>query len=468
MEAGTYMNSVKKSLILLIMIMSSAKLLAQKPEVRLIAESTYGHNGTTFYATDTTAYEYNGIRGSNIATQTHLYDTCTYWTIAGSSLTPKTRIRRTYDAFDRIATHTAEVFGLSLAWHNRVRYEYKYQTGNLFDSVFEWRWDTLASIWNLKRVQVYSYKAGVLDTIHWFRPISSTLAIEGYDVYTYIAGNIASHTLQIRNDSLLQWDVWEEERYHYNTTGRLDTYTVHRLNYTTLQTLPANREVYEYGSNGKVSSHYYYEWNEPALRWEGDYWHYFFYNANNTIDIETVNYWDIIAQQWGPQSRYYYYYDAKLNITDIAETRFFFPNYENFSKQTWVYNSKNHPTRYSKYYWIAATAFWMPEQSTNSQKNYYYEYENSHIASATDTYNDWNLYPNPTGGSMVTLAATNHNYNSGTVWLTDIQGRLLRNYQLLAGTNQLLIPVGDLVQGIYMLTIKFADKEMTKTLTIAR
>lgn len=461
------MNTIKCGLSILVMLLIAGNVNSQTAEVRLVAQSTHGHNGTAYYISDTTAYVYSGARGSNMATGVHLYDSSMYWSIIAGVPVQRNKWQRSYDANNRIATHTASVY-TGTVWRNTVKYAYSYLSGNAYDSVYEWRWDTTAALWNLKRVQVYTYKAGNIDTIHWLKPGPGGLIKEGHDIYTYTNGSIASHALLMRNDSMMQWDEWQRELYNYNTAGRLDTYTVYRIDFGTLQTLPASREVFQYGANNMVSSHWYYNWFAPALRWEGDYWHYYSYNSNNTIDIETVNYWDMMAQQWGPQSRFYYYYDVNQNTTDIVEMRFVYPNYENYVKQTWVYNNKNNPERYSKYYWIAATAFWMPEQSTNSRVNYYYEDDNTSIDNVSTIADDWVLYPNPATGSIVTLSAKNAANYDCKVLLTDIQGRLLGKYDMQRGDKILQIPVGQLLQGIYMLRIQFADKEMTKTLSIAR
>jgi hypothetical protein len=162
----------------------------------------------------------------------------------------------------------------------------------------------------------------------------------------------------------------------------------------------------------------------------------------------------------------YYYYDTNNNVTDIVEKRFVFPVYEEYKRRAWTYNQLNNIKSFRKYNWLAASAYWMPERSNQSQILYYYEGENTLAKSLNNASPDVMIYPNPAAGDWLNIAISNP--QSTQIMLYDMQGRLLRHISP-AGINRVFqLPLSGLASGEYIVRIINGNQEMTKTLSIAR
>jgi len=165
----------------------------------------------------------------------------------------------------------------------------------------------------------------------------------------------------------------------------------------------------------------------------------------------------------------HYYYDMNNNVTDIIEKRFVFPNYVEYRKRTWTYNLLNNIKSYRKYDWLAATAYWMPERSNESQVLYYYEGENTSVPiEQTKLAGNIKLYPNPAMGNMINIEIENPAGDSADVMMYDITGRLIKRQTLTVNNGVIQLPINELASGQYYVSISHAGKEMTKTLSIAR
>lgn len=213
---------IKKAILRLVLLVFGAiatKAGAQQP-MRLIGLCNYSRSTTAYALTDTTGYIYHGARGSNMKTGEYLYDTAVYYVTTAK--TPAVRLLRTYDGMKRALNFTNQAY-TNGTWRNSLQYTYIYNATGNYDTVYTRVWDTIAGNWKLQRIQHYRYTAGQLDTIHWLMPAGTLWITEAWDSYTYTSGKLVRHKLEVRNDSLVRWDVWQIEDYHYNGTGNMDT-----------------------------------------------------------------------------------------------------------------------------------------------------------------------------------------------------------------------------------------------------
>lgn len=438
----------------------------QVNSMRLIGQSNYDRNSAGYILTDTTGYRYTGKHTSNMKTGLHKYDTSVYFVDTGKGKEPGRQYLRTFDAADRIASHTMQEF-VAGAWRNNTRFSYVYTGTGTYDSVLTEQWDTTNKVWKRQRLQQHKYKAGNIDTIFWWMPDGgSGWKKEGRDVYTYNLGALMHHELQIWNDTLTKWDVWELSYYGYDASNRMISHERSYIDLTTLMTELRSKDEYAWDGSGRMSMHETYSWFKLAMRWDGMYQHYYNYNVHNDVNLETVNKWDATVSMWGPHMRRQHNYDAAFNLLNIVEKAFVFPGYEDARKEEWLYNIYNLPTAYRSFLWSGAA--WQQEQGSRTQVLYYYEEYDSTLSvkEQLQQANTTELYPNP-AKDMVTLQMNWQNTAPVHIMLYDMQGRLLRDMQVADARHyKQAIPLTGMAQGMYILRATDGNKEMTKRLII--
>ena len=430
--------------------------------LRLLAEATYANDSINYTLTDSTRYLYSGTRTSNMKTGEHMYDTATHW--ATVATVPTVRYARTYDAGNLTASQTVQQYK-SLAWRNTQQFLYKYTSANNYDTVWSNNWDTTNALWKTIRMYKYTYDInGRIDSIYWLKPLGSSWVTEAVDAYLYTDTLLTKHTLDVWNDTLIQWDRWQLETWHYDqTTGKADTYELHTIDIPTITLQPERKEVYVYDASKRVAGLWKYYWFTISQSWQGLNEYYYSYNSHNDITEEVKNYWDLFAQMWGPLSKTYYYYDPSFNITDIIEKQFDYPLFKDYSRKSWLYNSAGLPTIRRNFVWNSMWSAWLPEKSNNSQVLYYYEKYNG-IQNIAEPLNIL-LYPNPATNS-VSLRVKWRQSQPVSILLHDMQGRLVRQwYEHAADTYSL--PLQGITAGQYMLRATNGSEEMTKLLIIA-
>lgn len=430
--------------------------------LRLMAEAVYANDSVNYTLTDSTRYLYSGMRTSNMTTGEHMYDTATHW--ATIIRVPTVRYARTYDGANRIASHTTQQYK-SVAWRNSQQFVYKYTPANSYDTVWANRWDTTNALWKTTRIYKYKYDIrGRIDSVYWLKPSGSSWVTEAVDAYHYTDTMLTKHTLDVWNDTLVQWDRWQLETWHYDqTTGKTDTYELHTIDIPTITLQPERKEVYVYDALKRVAGLWKYYWFKISQSWQGLNEYYYSYNSHNDVTEEVKNYWDLFAQMWGPLSKTYYYYDPSFNITDIIEKQFDYPIFKDHSRKSWLYNSSGLPTVRRNFVWNDMWVAWLPEKSNNSQVLYYYEKYNG-IANVAEP-QEALLYPNPATGS-VSLRVNWKQQQPVSILLHDMQGRLVRQwYQQAANTYSLQLH--GIQAGQYILRAANGSEEMTKLLIIA-
>lgn len=429
---------------------------------RLIAEVTYANDSIKYTLSDSISYVYGGTRTSNAKTGQHLYDTATYSTTPAAQ--PAIKYSRTYDIADRISKHTTQQY-LGTGWRNSRQSVYKYLIGNRYDTVWNYTWDTTNLVWNTKRIYVYKYtSSGKQDSIYWLKPSGANFVTEAVDVYRYTDSLLTQHTLDVWNDTLLQWDRWQQEVYHYDAIGKADTYWNYTIDIPTITLQPERKEVIVYDANKRIAGLWRYYWFTISQSWQGLNEYYYTYNTHGDIIQEVVNYWDLFVQMWGPQSKIYYYYDFTYNLTDAIEKRFDNPVFADYAWVKWLYNSSGLPVEKTSYMWNDVIGGWLPEKSNASKKMYYYE-ANSGIVAGSEKNDDWMVYPNPAASFIIIKAKGN--VNTGCrIALSDMQGRHVREWNEGAGTTYNL-QVQGIPNGQYLLHIIYGSEEMTKLLIIA-
>lgn len=434
---------------------------AQSTKLRLINENTYKGDTFTYVLTDSATYTYSGGRSSNMKTRNHAYDTFTRYQPA-----PENRYIRTYDGINRIVTHKRQQYKGG-AWQDTTQFSYSYIAATTqYDTVLTEQWN--GSTWVSDQLDRYRYSSGMqLDTILLLKKDGGIWQEAAREIYLYAGGNMAEHRFEVWNDTLVQWDTWQQELYHYDVANRIDTYTVNRIDLLTLGLEPGTRQVYAYDGAGRVASHTYYRWFEPAMRWEGSEDHLYTYTTAGDIDIETINSWDFATQSWGPDRRKQYSYDLSGNVASIIEKRFQNFAFVNLFKQEWLYNSHDLPTVYRLFQWADdGVGYWRSYIGPASQITYRYEEVPDGIATIIKSHN-LRLYPNPAGG-FTNLQIEWQQPLPFTITIYDMQGRVAyyKSYAAAISFNGML-PLPGLAAGSYIIKAANSNEEMTKRLVIA-
>ncbi|HLO72271.1 MAG TPA: T9SS type A sorting domain-containing protein [Flavipsychrobacter sp.] len=433
--------------------------------LQLIAEAVYANDSVNYTLTDSTRYVYSGTRTSNMATGQHLYDTASHWATAAK--VPAVRYLRTYDAANRIASHTTQQYKAGV-WRNSLQYLYRYTPAGTYDTVWANKWDTANALWKTERIYQYKYDVkGRVDSIFWLKPSGSAFVTEAADAYHYTDTMLTKHTLDVWNDTLAQWDRWQLETWHYDqASGKQDTYELHRIDIQSITLQPERKEVYVYDGTKRVAGLWKYYWFSISQSWQGLNEYYYTYNSHNDVIEEVVNYWDLFAQRWGPLNKIYYYYDFVYNVTDVIKKQFDYPVYADHSWTKYLYNSNGLPIERTKYIWNDAIGTWLPEKSSDSKHLYYYNNSNN-IKSAVGMPTDIIIYPNP-AKNFVTISGSWQHIEKCTILLSDMQGRLVyQAYEMLYPNKGLSIPISNVADGQYILSINNGSEQMTKLLIIA-
>lgn len=464
MKGKAAIKRVSTTILVFIAILLPHLRISAQDVSRLIAEVSLANDSVKYSWFDSTTYTYSGTRTSNWKTGQHLYDTAIYL-VASSSL-PTARYMRTYDTANRIVGNTMQEYK-SGGWRNKQQFIYKYLSGKLYDTVWSNTWDTTNLKWETKRIYIYKYTTSLRqDSIYWLKPGGTGFVVEAIDEYLYTDSLLTVHILDVWNDTLARWDRWQQETYHYDAIGKVDTYWNYAIDMATLTTQPERKEVYVYDVNKRIAGLWKYYWFVTSQSWQGLNEHYYTYNTHGDVIQEVVNYWDLFVQMWGPQSKIYYYYDFAYNPTDIIEKRFDNPVYKDYSWVKWLYNSSGLPTEKANYTWNDVLGVWLPEKSNASKKRYYYE-TNSGIASKNKT-DDWLIvYPNP-ASAVITIKSDRKVSASCYISLSDMQGRLVRQwYEVLGSGASAVLHVNGVSSGNYLLKVNDGNTEMTKLLIVA-
>lgn len=447
--------------LLIVPVLWAHSAVAQSSTLRLINENTYKGDTFTYILTDSATYNYSGGRSSNMKTGNHAYDTFALYQPA-----PKNRYIRTYDAANLILIHKRQQYKGG-AWQDTTRFSYSYIAASMqYDTVLTEQWN--GSTWVSDQLDRYRYSGGTqLDTIRHLKHDGGTWQEAAREIYLYNGGNMTEHRYEVWNDTLMQWDAWQQELYHYDAASRIDTYTVNRIDLLTLGLEPGTRKVYAYDGAGRVASHTYYRWFEPAMRWEGSEDHLYTYTTTGEIDMETINSWDFATQSWGPDRRKHYSYDLSGNLASVIEKRYVNFAFVNLFKQEWLYNSHDLPTIYRVFQWVGGGAdYWRSYIGSPSQITYKYEEVPNDIAAIIKSDN-LRLYPNPAAG-FTNLQIEWQQALPFTIAIYDVQGRVVY-YKSFAAARffNSMLPLSGLAAGSYIIKAANSNEEMTKRLVIA-
>ncbi|MFA4853586.1 MAG: T9SS type A sorting domain-containing protein [Bacteroidales bacterium] len=259
-----------------------------------------------------------------------------------------------------------------------IKHQTPKQLIQLYDSIYQWQWDTLSIGWAINPYYKYInivYDANNNQTSELGQSWNGSAWVNDYQcTFTYDANNnMTSGLRQSWNGSA--WENYEQYIFTYDANNNMTS----RLNQSWNGSAWENYEQYiiTYDANNNMTSRLNQSWNGSA--WVNNWQHTYTYDANNNLTSELFQSWN--GSAWENSCQYTYTYDANNNRTSRLRQNWNGSAWVNNWQNTYTYDANNNMTSEFDQYWNGST--W----EDSSQDTYTYDASNN-LTSEFDQY--WN------------------------------------------------------------------------------
>lgn len=385
----------------------------------LTTDSLYTHlrqlyDGSGFLTSHTYRTNANGAGWQDSLQYLYTYDAnsnlimTTTRTWNGTAFENSSRFLRVFNAMNKIVLETNQLWGNNM-WLNDTRTMYYYDAQGR-DSVVDGQyWFDAGSIWLNNELTTTTYSNDTQTVILQF--YNGTM-YEDYsrDITTLNAANQPiTEIRQFINLQTSAWDNYQKDSGSYNTAG-----------------------------DNILKS--YYNWDDTAAAWKLMFRDSSEYNAAHARTLHVTKRVDAASQ------------------TLI-----------NYLRQFASYNSFTQPTDIINEQWIVGSG-WFPSLTGSYRTRYYYDevYSPASTGAIAHTQAAVLLYPQP-AGQHTNLRITWPQPQSCTIALTDMQGRLLRQWAVAATTRyETQINTAQLPAGNYFIIISSNGGKQVQPLSVVR
>ncbi len=469
---------------------------------RLIGVAHYTPAATAFEQADSGIYTYSGTRYQD-RNGNYEYDTYNQLSYNVSSLSyDNMNINtQTFDAHNNMLTNVAQTWDPgTMAYINTTQTVNTYDANNNMLTQLSQVWDDANTVWFNNQYLTFTYDAHNNQTSTIFQSWTNSTWTNSYKVsYTYSTANLLTQAItynwdmansvwvnsnmdtyyydthnnntqimsQTWNTGSSSWVNFSDKLYVYTSTNQLDTLVYQSWGGTAW--VDFNRQTYAYDSHGNIGSNGTDMWNgsswdyvqridysygattgdrlsQVSSVWNGAAWVYsnkdtFAYDASHDQLSDIFQTWDSTSGRWLNGLRFRNTYDTHGNITVTID-------------DTWNVGG----------YWQVSNT-----DSTDAMTHYYYESyspnstSDQHLTNASVT-----LYPSP-AYSLLNIDIAWEVEQKAIITICDVSGRIWRQWQTPAGkAYQANIPVSDLDQGIYYMSIKWPSAQVTRSFGVVR
>jgi len=212
-------------------------------------------------------------------------------------------------------------------WETYTKYEDDYDSNgnNIIDIIYNW--DNASSQW------IPWHKAENMFDADSHLTLSIDLAWDTFTKQwngngsfkrelTYdVKGNCTSNITYLWDNTTLQFALYDNEQFEYNSTGKPTSETIYRMNSNTNKWVNELKFEFTYDPNGYMSTGLYKEWNDTTARWVEYGKEEQAADANGNVILWTIYTLNNAGKQWFTNRIEEYTYDVYGNYsTKIIHT----------------------------------------------------------------------------------------------------------------------------------------------------
>lgn len=379
---------------------------------------------------DSTAFEYSGMRGSRFDFNLYYYDP-----VLENAMEP--------DAFSILADSISSFRNDTIRY---VDYAY-YRAENKTDSLFTIFLDEIYDLDSTKMINVYDGNGTATHTYYFsYDPVTSdTNAIIQYN-YDITHTNKLTDTVWGKESG--SWLLGSTNQYHYNSLNQLDTAT----GWGDLSGTPTmlNKSIYTYYPDGKLRTRL------STIYLDGTYFYSYSDTFGYTSGIDYCTWWQSIrTTDFGNGGELLYSLSIKYpGINGNPDSTKLFT--KNTASANWTpkgvyrytYNSYDNPDEIL--YFQPSNTSGTPDQ----RRRFYYEtYDDGLSIKDVDNDNTIMIYPNPFN-SYLDIEWKERQNQKCKIKLVNLIGQEILSVTSYPKSGKLRLPVSQLANGFYSLLIE--------------
>lgn len=435
---------------------------------RLIAYAHTTYDGSDYTPTDSGCLRYSNGRTFNAKTNTFQFDTnrIFVYLIPYSEYGYRIKEFETYDHKNNLLIDRTQRLRLSdSSWQDSLQFLYTYDSSSNMLSKTQQRH---ALDWvNVDRY-LYSFDAAsnaltvlyqIWSTNGWQNNYNHAFT---YDTYN----NRTNDIYQTYDTTRFIWVNIANGDYTFNTSNKVVTEKVQK--WIGSSWLDSARYQFGYDMTNTYLESKLRDVNISAT-WVYDTNVVYTYDTNHNMVSELHQYYWGYPTLWMDSSLYTYTYDANHNrISALKQnntTRSVPTAYQNEWYEEYSYNNYHQMTSYKSTEWNVIGGFWEPTTADHFHR-YYYAIATG-VSNTTKQEGDLKIYPSP-ANDILDIALTWDKEENSLIMIYDMSGRLWSQWQ--TGAKQAYhyqYPVVQLPSGIYIISIRNANNEISKIFSVA-
>lgn len=352
---------MKKTFYLLLSCCTIASGAYAQIKSRLIAQSLYNYDGTSFIVSDSTKYNYTS-------------------SFLGGDLSSR------YIAFDNSTTFNFDK--ASSSFNNFKKSVQRFDTKN---------------------------HRTVLLTAYWNKSISAWEEAQTFYYYTTVDDSLTSKVEQAYNKGAAAWDNLVQESYTYDAVNNRTSYTLEFWNVAAGKWVGYDRYFYTYDASNNLTKKTNQNWSTSTSSWENVFIDSFTYTPANKVQIYTNIVWDKTISSWKNNKQTVNTYDASDYHIDEIQSGWNATSgsWYNVQKISFVNDSKGNMIQQTLQNWNDVSMSW-----DNFRKQYLtYDSKNNAVNNYWQAWNSGSgMYENADQRSFTFDAANNTLSNVSSLW----------------------------------------------------
>lgn len=434
---------------------------------RLVAQSLYTFDGSSFRITDTTHYTYrSALRGGDLSSRYLAFDESMSLLYDNSS-SALINYQKSYQNFDINNHRTVTVSAIWNkgigAWEDAKTVYYYPDINDSLSSQVEQVWDKPTASWQNLTRQTFTYNTARQRTSYVLDNWNPSVAWEGKEkyLYEYDASGALSKT------SYFSWDkvaaAWANEfidSFAYSGSGKLMVYTSIVWNKALGKWVNNRQSTYTYDGSGYLINQLESGWDGSSSTWY-PVQQYVLTNDSkgNLLEYLTQN-WDAGTSAWLNIRKRVYTYDAASHLLSNTQLTWNGSGFDNGDQMLYTYDASGNELTESSALWDMGLAKWNNNEQVKSDYNSYNQLTGVHYlkwSTAATTWSDYKegqykhyfyeeysptalthnengnellaLYPVP-ARQQVTIALVNPGHAQLHFRVSDYSGRILQQWDV--------------------------------------
>jgi hypothetical protein len=431
-------------------VATAAKSTATASRLIAVTSLEYDMDSVYFVLSDTAHITYSGQRGGDLNSEYIKFDNGLSWVNNGGTLENDGSFTQTFDGNDNILSQISQSWNGS-AFENDYASFSSYDGSNNLLTQVEAYWNSGTSVWDSSYKYVYTYDLNnkLLTETGMSWDGSVWVNDYGYNYTLDMNGNVLVNTYSTWNTGTNVWDSMGKSIYTYNVNNLETQRTEQQWNTNVWEN--GWQYLSTYDLNNNLATYTQQSWN-------GTVWVVAGVTTNTYLNNDLVTSLEqdgMGANQINQVNTFDANHNMLTNIKQIWINNAFVNDY----RVEYTYNSFDQATSEKESSWNGST--W-DATSGNYWGRYYYEnYTVTGVNDTKSSASDIVLSPVP-ARNFITVQKNWSDPQAFSVSITDMQGRLVRNYSEKATANySRTIDVNQLPAGIYVIKVAGAHSKAT-------